>query len=79
MNFGQGMGEVTGYKSLKLQKDAIKKRKIKESDQFKHRGIASPLQGGWNNRNKPPKVDEKSPKTSCCDSILNGEEEITKL
>jgi hypothetical protein len=63
--------------SLKLQEDATKKGKFKESDQLKHRGVTSPLQGGWNNRNEPSKVDEKGAKTSCCNCILQGKEEIT--
>jgi hypothetical protein len=35
-----------------------------------------PLQGGWNNRNKPSKVDETGPETSCGYSLLKGKEEI---
>ena len=31
---------------------------------------------GWNNRNKPPKVDKTGPETSCSYSVLKGKEEI---
>jgi hypothetical protein len=55
--------------SLKPQADATKKRKIKGSDQFKHRRITSPVQEDRNNRNEPPKVDEKGAKTSGCNSL----------
>jgi hypothetical protein len=68
---------ITEEESLKPQEDATKKGKVKESDQLKHRGVTSQLQGGWNNRNKPPKVDETGPKTSGSNSVLKGKEEIT--
>ena len=49
---------------------------VKESLQLQHRGVTSQLQGGWNNRNKPPKVDETGPETSCSYSVLKGKEEV---
>ena len=66
----------TEEESLKPQEDATKKGKVKESNQLQHRRIASKLQGGRNNRNKPSKVDETGSETSCSYCLLKGKEEI---
>ena len=71
-NLIKNFKDIAEESSLKPQEDATKKRKVKESNQLKHRGTTSQLQEGWNNRNKPPKVDEKGAKTSGSNSVLEG-------